>query len=450
MTSGTQGRGGVRLDYVPVSDYSAEFHRLEQERLWPKVWQAACREEEIPQPGDYVNYEIGHESILVIRQKDMSIRAFYNVCPHRGRRLRDDAKGSMKAIFCGYHAWTFTLDGQVDAIPSEEDWQDCPASSREDFALTPVHSDSWAGWVWINMDPDCVSLSEYLGPIPERLDAFEWEHCRIRSHQTLIFPVNWKVALEAFVEPYHVKGTHPQLLRWGHGKAAGTLEYLKAGHLHAGHSGARDYTFDEDAEFQDTREYLFTTIHNTYHELHGLYHDEGLRAGERLLEELPPGLDLAETSARYAQMRKEEVIKAGARWPEKLTNEHLRNIEWLIFPNSSILTSPEGAFWYRARPNGDDPNSCIFQVIVLGRYAPGKEPPVVYETYTDLNDFKGKNGILEQDFSNLLAVQKGLKSRGFKAARPNPVQETQVANFHRVLHGFIYGDDDWAAPSDAR
>ena len=106
----------VRRDFIPPADYSADFHRLEMERLWPRVWQPACREEEIPAVGDYVNYEIGHESILVMRSAPDSIKAFYNVCPHRGRRLRDDARGNLSLIFCGYHAWTFDLDGNNRAI----------------------------------------------------------------------------------------------------------------------------------------------------------------------------------------------------------------------------------------------------------------------------------------------------------------------------------------------
>ncbi len=433
--------GQVRLDYVPASDYSPEFHRLEMERVWPRVWQVACREEEIANVGDYVNYEIGEESILVVRNAPGSIKAFYNVCPHRGRRLRDDARGNVKAISCGYHAWTFDLDGKVTAIPSEEDWQGCPQFSKEDTSLTSVKADTWAGWVWINMDPNSVSLQEYLGPIPGRLDRFEWEHCRIRSHQTLIFPINWKVAIEAFVEPYHVIATHPQLLRWGHGKASPTEEYLSPGFIHAGHYGGRHYEFNEEAEFQDVREYLYTSVYNTYHELHGLFHEEGLRAAERVRDEGPEGMTLQEASALLFKFRREEIIKSGAKYPEGVTPEDLRLIEWLLFPNSSVLVSVEGAFWYRARPNGDDPNSCIFQVIVLGRYAPGKEPDFEYEIYEDLADFKGKNPILEQDFSNMLAVHKGTRSRAFRGARPNPIQESQVGNFHRVLHEFIYGAD---------
>ena len=440
----------IRLDFVPASDYTAEFHRLEMERVWPRVWQVACREEEIPNVGDYVNYEIGNESILVVRSAPDKIRAFYNVCPHRGRRLRDDARGTLKAIFCGYHAWTFDLDGKPTAIPSRDDWKGCPLSNDADLSLSPVKVGTWAGWVWINMDPASMSLREYLGPIPGRLDRYLWEDCRMRSYQTLIFPINWKVAIEAFVEPYHVIATHPQLLRWGHGRATPVEEYLYPGFQHGGHTGGRNYHFDEDAEFRDPRDYIYSSALNTYHTLHGLYHEAGVRAAERMMKEVPAGLTLQEASARYANLRREEIIKSGASFPEGVTSEDQRIIEWLIFPNSSVLTTVEGAFWYRSRPNSDDPNSTIFDVWSLGRFAPGKEPKIEQEFYRNLDEFKGKNPILEQDFSNMLAVHKGTRSRGWKGARPNPIQESQVGNFHRVLHGYVYGNDEWAEAQVSR
>ncbi len=121
----------VRRDFVPGSDYSPEFHRLVMERVWPKVWQVACRVEEIAEVGDYVNYEIGRESILVVRSAQDKIRAFYNVCPHRGRRLRDDERGNLSSIFCGYHAGTFDLNGKPVTIPEREDWHGCPRGNRE-------------------------------------------------------------------------------------------------------------------------------------------------------------------------------------------------------------------------------------------------------------------------------------------------------------------------------
>jgi len=427
----------VRPDFVPVTDYSAAFHRLETERVWPRVWQIACREQEIPNVGDYVNYEIGHESILVVRSAPGSIRAFHNVCPHRGRRLRDDARGTVGKFYCGYHAWTFDLEGRPLAIPSEEDWKGCPQFSRDELAMSAVRVDTWAGWVWINMDPDCEALLDYLAPLPEKLDAYEWDLCRIRSYQTIVFPINWKVALEAFVEAYHVIGTHPQLLRWGHGEP----KPVDAGPRHGAHSGSRDYNFDGSGEFTDPRKYLASTIQNTYNQLHGLYHDEGLRASQRLLTEVPEGASLQEVQQKFAEFRREEMIASGARYPEKLTPAHFQAIEWLIFPNSSVLPTMEGAFWYRSRPNGDDPDSTIFDVWSLGRYAPGKEPDWKHEFYESPAAFKGRNPILEQDFSNMIAVHKGMRSRGWKGARPNPTRENNISNIHRVLHEYIYGND---------
>jgi len=432
---------GIRRDFVPASDYSEEFHRLEMERLWPRVWQVACREEEIPNVGDYVNYEIGHESILVVRSAPDKIRAFYNVCPHRGRRLRDDRRGNLSMIFCGYHAWTFDLDGKPATIPSREDWKGCPASADADFSLSPVRFDTWAGWVWINMDPDCEPLRKFLAPLPEKFEAYEWDLCRMRSYQTLIFPINWKVALEAFVEAYHVVGTHPQLLRWGHGPAPALEEFYAPGMRHGAHTGGRQYEFGQHAEFKDAREYLYSNIHNTYHKLHGLYHEEGLRAAERFRTEAPAGMTLAEARVRYAQLRKEEMIKAGIRYPERLTAEHFRPTELQVFPNTSILPSVEGAFWYRSRPNGDDPNSTIFDIWSLGRYAPGREPKVTQEIYPNLEEFRGKNPILEQDFSNMIAVHKGTRSRGWKGARPNPIEEANISNIHRVLHQYLFSEE---------
>lgn len=203
----------VRGDFVPAADYSEEFHRLEMERVWPRTWQAACREEEIPEPGDFVNYEIGNESILVVRDRSGAINAFYNVCPHRGRHLCDEERGTVDLFFCRYHAFTFDLDGKVDNIPSREDWNGCPSISDEDFSLTGVQCDTWAGWVWINMDPAAPSLREYLGPIADRLDPYEWELCRIRSHQTIIMPVTRAAAVDLAPRGIRVNALLPGLIK---------------------------------------------------------------------------------------------------------------------------------------------------------------------------------------------------------------------------------------------
>jgi hypothetical protein len=134
------------------------------------------------------------------------------------------------------------------------------------------------------------------------------------------------------------------------------------------------------------------------------------------------------------------VIKSGAGWPSRLTPADLWSTDWQIFPNSSLLPSVDGALWYRMRPDGDTADACIFDIWVLSRYAPGQAPKVEQEIFDTPDAFKGRSPFLEQDFKNLIGVQKGMRSRAWRGARPNPIQEVSVTNLHRVLHQYLYGD----------
>ena len=119
---------------------------------------------------------------------------------------------------------------------------------------------------------------------------------------------------------------------------------------------------------------------------------------------------------RYRKLHCEEMESIGARWPENLTDADIARagINWHIFPNQIVLPTPDGAQLYRARPNGDDPESCIYDVWWLERYGPGGEPPINHEYYPDIASFTGKNPFLEQDFDNLIACQAGMHSHGFR------------------------------------
>jgi hypothetical protein len=167
-----------------------------------------------------------------------------------------------------------------------------------------------------------------------------------------------------------------------------------------------------------------------------------MTAVRRVLTDLPEGTDAATVGARYAEFHKEELIKAGIPWPSRLTATEMWSTEWQIFPNSSVLPAVDGALWYRARPDGDSADSCIFDIWSLERFAPGKAPAVAVaqELFESPEDFKDRSPFLEQDFKNLAAVQKGMKSRGWRGARPSPVQEVGVTNLHRVLHQYLFGD----------
>ena len=149
----------------PVEAFvSPEYARAEADRLWSKVWQVAGRVEEIPKPGDYITYEVGEDSILIVRTAASAIKAYHNVCPHRGRRLIDTppgenrACGNRKAFVCGFHGWTYNLDGKNTYVLDKEDWKGVLDEKRT--SLCEVKVDAWGGWLFINMDPSAVSLRE--------------------------------------------------------------------------------------------------------------------------------------------------------------------------------------------------------------------------------------------------------------------------------------------------
>jgi len=152
----------VRVDFVPKDNYvSQDFLRLEGQRMWPKVWQVACREEELRNVGDYVTYDILDESIIVVRAADQKIKAFYNVCQHRGRRLTEGC-GRTNTFMCRYHGWTWKLDGSIAKVLDREDWSGCEAMRDADLKLQDVRVDTWGGFVFVNMDPNAEPLAQFL------------------------------------------------------------------------------------------------------------------------------------------------------------------------------------------------------------------------------------------------------------------------------------------------
>jgi hypothetical protein len=180
-------------------------------------------------------------------------------------------------------------------------------------------------------------------------------------------------------------------------------------------------------------------------QLRAIWTPRDLTAARRLATELDEsdGADPARVMGAMMAFAAEEAEKDGSGWP-KLTTENLIRAgqDWHIFPNLIVLPYPDGALWYRARPNGDDPDSCVFDIWSLVRYAPGAEPELKREFYADWRDHKDWGRILEQDFENLDAVQQGMKSRGFPGSRTSPRQEMAISNFHRVLHEHYYRDDE--------
>ena len=425
---------------IPVEAYVSDaYARAENDRLWSKVWQIACRTEEIPRVGDYVTYEILDESIIVVRTGADEIRAFYNVCQHRGRRLTAGC-GHTKQFHCRFHGWRWDINGESAFVLDKEDWGD--ALNAENLRLKPVMVDTWGGWAWINMDPDCVPLRQYLEPAATMMDPYQLETLRYSWRKWLYVPCNWKTALEAFNESYHTAGSHPELTEWGQ-----NVSWCRAENGHAWHgaAGARGEERSRGSGAMhvsggpglDPR--LSTAGLNAYlwEELRAATTETIVNAARRAVNELPADTSAADVAAHVAAMAKRDDASRGVKWAE-VDPEHAAatGYDWHLFPNSVIQPYAYCSLGYRARPNGYDPDSCIFEVYVLERFPEGQEPKTEWVFEPEPSEEKWLK-VLWQDYMNMPEVQKGMKSRGFKGPRPGPVQELSVINFHRTLAQYM-------------
>lgn len=429
----------IQNDFIPKEAYfSKEFAKLEEERLWRSVWQLACRLEEIPNIGDYVTYDIIDDSIIVVRADADTIKAYHNVCPHRGRRLTDGC-GHSTQIACRFHGWRFGLDGQNTRVVDREDW--AGALKDEDISLKKVEVGIWGGSVFINMDKNCEPLEQFLQPMRQFVEKFEFEKLRYRWYKTIVMKANWKVVLEFFNEFYHVQQAHPQVLPF-------TNDYSKSGGF--GRHGKMWFAAEgavplarsprlSAKEEPDYRKIILDFVTTYNRDLQAMVTPRNVEATQRLMDEVPANASQEEVLTKWAQFQMEAAEADGSGWPAELTAEYVEQsgLDWHVFPNTIFLHGTvDGVLWYRVRPNGQDPESSIFDVWSLQRYGEGKAPPLVREFYADWQDTEWPK-IYEQDFINIGEVQKGMRSSVFQGSRPNPVQEAAITNFHRVLREFI-------------
>lgn len=411
----------------PEAYVCADFAKAECDLVWRKVWQQACRAEELPSPGGNVTYEIGDDSIVILRNKSGDIRAYHNVCPHRGRPLVDKAAGAHHAsgrtprFVCGFHAWMFDLDGQCLHIPREADWNG--AVTADTTQLGKVHVGEWGGRIWINLDSDCEPLRDYLEPATTQLDPFQLQNMRARWRRWLVFDCNWKVALEAFNETYHVPGTPPEFVLFGD---FGGLGRPRGKHSHIGYHAPKGLEEiksklrigtegDPRKSTAEMQSYIWREVNtNTTKTL--------VDAAQRLVDELPEGTPTAQVSRHWIDTARADDERWRVFWP-KVDPEVVGNsgTSWQIFPNFQIGHAVNNMLYYRARPYGPTPDKCIFEISVYELYPNGEAPESEWEYLAADNARWGS--VLQQDFANMAEIQTGLKSVGFNGTRPNPIAE---------------------------
>jgi phenylpropionate dioxygenase-like ring-hydroxylating dioxygenase large terminal subunit len=425
----------------PERYLSPQIAALEQERMWPKVWLMAGRLEQVADVGDFVTLDVANESILVVRTSATEIRGFFNVCQHRGRRLKNGNGNTGRKIQCPFHGWQWDIEGNIQRVVNREDYEKYEGFCDEALSLRTVKVDSWAGWIFVSMNPQIEPLLEYLKPIPEIIQHYEFENCRISWGITVTFPCNWKTALNAFNENYHVETTHAQLNKYGLSKAPARAWGKHAQFLVESAAGSSNLGSPEKSQFAD----LIATIEYREEErarlLAALVSEYSLTASKRLRDAVPAGATPAEIVAKYRELHRREMEAAGAKWPDQLTAADIARagIDWHVFPNFIFLPSIDGALFYRSRPHATDPEQCYYDIWWMQRYGEGKAPEYEHRFFSTLESAEGVNAFLQQDFSNMRDVQKGMHSRGFRGCLYNPVQEVAVANFERALDEYLTG-----------
>jgi len=419
---------------VPKGRYVDQgFLELEMERLWSRVWQVAGREEELRDPGAYLEYTIGTQSILVVRSPSGDLRAFFNTCLHRGTRLAEGCGAFTEGeIRCRYHAWTYDLDGRLVSVVDRHEFPSLPDGMR----LGEVRVESWGGFVFVNLDRDAPPLLEYLEPLPAMLAPYHLDEMRLRSNRTTVLPANWKVVVDAFNEGYHVQGTHPQILPWTDDVS---IEYEQLGiHSHYGRlASARRQLRPSPRLGLGPDEYDEGAI------LAGLVAGLGgaFLAEERALVDevretpVPTGSSLL---AEY-QQRRMDLLRARGLDVSGLALEQMTSADDVYwFPNLVGPVYPGSAIIFRVRPNGLDVDSALKDTWVLERPRSSQDerPPRPREFYADWRE-RDWGEITNQDYANMENIQIGMKSQGCTELRLNERQESNVLHMHRVIDRYL-------------
>ncbi len=473
------------LTTVATSRYfSKEEHDREVERLWKRVWQMACHESDIPNVGDTHVYDIAELSYIVIRVDESTVKAFPNACLHRGRALCDSHRQELKVLRCPFHGWSWNLDGSLKEIPGHWDF---PTVTEEEYCLPEISVGYWGGFYFINPDPNCEPLEDFLGDFDRHFDI-PFERRFKAAHLIKRLPCNWKVAQEAFMESYHVIATHPELLGsfsdvnskydvWGNFSRAmsasghpsphtGMTEndpscypdgkaYQSLKHMISGHTYRRIEDGVVEVETPDGKTGRFTE-HAEY--IEGDVKSADIQmcswVGGRICEgeeddAMVYPTDPAQYRSERAAARREGMRPQFGDYVDQVSDADLNDaIFYSVFPNLSPWADFNPIF-YRFRPDGDNPEQSLHEVMYMIPLPEGVEPPPPAKcTFLDLDDDYtlapeiGSNlaKIFNQDYVNHRMVQKGLHSHPKGETIFASYQETKIRHFHDTLNKWLESD----------
>jgi nitrite reductase/ring-hydroxylating ferredoxin subunit len=420
---------------ISVDRYvSPDWHAREVESVWRKAWQYACRLEQIPNVGDHVLYEIADDSLIVMRSAPDEVKAMFNVCLHRGRKLRTQA-GTVSELRCPFHSFAWNIDGSLKDIPCQWDFSHV---KPETFGLPEARTATWGGFVFINMDPDAEPFEDYIASMAEDWQRWPTDGRRTFLHVAAKIDCNWKVALEAFIESFHVIGTHPQLMPW---MADANSQY----DVRKDDPWNRMITVQGVPSPHVAANLTEEDVLDAYYETRAFYSQgagRDLVAPEDGEPEIPAGSSAREVLADQLRAQLEGTF--GRSFADATDTELLDAIQYFLFPNFCIFAGDRTNAVYRFRPDGNNPDSCIAEVLLLAEPAPGAptEPaPVRWlqpgEHFADIKEWGLLGPVFDQDYFNLPYIQEGLHSTRKPGITLANYQESRIRHFHRLLEQWL-------------
>lgn len=384
-----------RATTLPAQAYtSEEFFAWETEHVLRAGWQCVAHVSQIPAAGDFLNLDLLGEPLIVVRGKDEAVRVLSRVCPHRsmdimpegfgyeGHTLAEAREGKpdcgqTRLLLCPYHAWTFELDGQLKACP---EMQQAENFCRDDFFLKPFRSETWNGFIFVNLDGQSPPLADGLTEMANDLAPFPLDTMKLVIAREWDCPFNWKVLVENFMESYHHLGIHHK-----------SLQPMMP---------ARD-TWTERERRHYVRSHL--PYKDSVREAYQAFAEKG-----DFSDDLPPVAGLNDT----------------------------QKSEWglfLVHPTFLLATAPDRVIWYRLQPLGPDRLKLVTTTLVPAETAARENFPHLREkALKQLTEFH------LEDMEVCTAVQRGFYASGWQPGRLSHL-EMPVWLFHRYLAARIQG-----------
>jgi carnitine monooxygenase subunit len=417
----------------PSRYYAPEFMRKEWERLWPRVWLLAGITADIPEEGDYFTFDIGHESILVVRQADDSVKAFYNVCPHRANRVALNEFGSVAHFTCAFHGWQFECDGKLKCITDEDTFAPQLVAHRP--GMTELRCGVHAGLIFVNMDGKAPPLADWIGLPKGYLEAYQIDKMHAVRHVRSTWNANWKVGVDSFYETYHLPHIHPQ--------TQGVMEDFSQYDLYPNGFSRMivpicnvSHRFPDQKNVNPGQAYMMTEAGMKPEDFKGT---------------------AAEVRAAVQKAKRARAKRLGLTHYDNFTDGQLTD-SWAtgLFPNVQIGCHPEGVFIMRFLPHPDDPKKFYYDNITMFRYVDdpdyfvpgwmglpkgtditGRTRPQIEHVPEGVKPDLGE--VLDQDVELVAAVGAGSRSRGFKGPLWGE-QEVRIRHFHREVDRYINGE----------